>query len=251
EFLTGCGGLEADETLPSTCDRQLWDFAFAGADVSAAFLPPHHNDTVPLVNQTQQYLAWAEPVLGPGMDKARALVAVWIGINDIIDSADFRNVSFPAFYDKLITAVFEETVAPMYAAGYARFLLVNLPPLDRTAANVATDTPLPSREMVAWWNDALARHTAAFAASHPDATALLYDANTFLNRVLDHPARYGIRNTTAYCEAFENPDVQRHPAKYGCLSLDQYFWFNSAHMTSHTHELLATDMEKFLQEQSS
>lgn len=33
EYLTGCG-LKPGLTSPLTCKRKLWDFAFAGADVS-------------------------------------------------------------------------------------------------------------------------------------------------------------------------------------------------------------------------
>jgi hypothetical protein len=33
EYLTGCG-VKPGLTSPLTCKRQLWDFAFAGADVS-------------------------------------------------------------------------------------------------------------------------------------------------------------------------------------------------------------------------
>jgi hypothetical protein len=33
EYLTRCG-LNPGLTSPATCERQLWDFAFAGADVS-------------------------------------------------------------------------------------------------------------------------------------------------------------------------------------------------------------------------
>jgi hypothetical protein len=33
EYLTGCG-LEEGLTSPETCKLQLWDFAFAGADIS-------------------------------------------------------------------------------------------------------------------------------------------------------------------------------------------------------------------------
>ena len=33
EYLTGCG-LQPGLTDPRSCDRQLWDFAFAGADIS-------------------------------------------------------------------------------------------------------------------------------------------------------------------------------------------------------------------------
>lgn len=104
---------------------QLWDFAFAGADVSLDYLAQHHNFTVPLVNQTQQYLTWAEPVIGEKMDKSKALVAFWIGINDINDSSDFNNVSFPTFYDTLIDTVFKQSVRSMYMAGYKNFLFIS------------------------------------------------------------------------------------------------------------------------------
>ncbi|KAI3322363.1 carbohydrate esterase family 16 protein [Xylariaceae sp. AK1471] len=248
EYLTGCG-LEPGETSPQDCAVQLWDFAFAGADVSLEYLAQHHDWTVPLVNQTQQYLTWAEPVIGKRKEKSKALVAVWIGINDINDSSKF-NVSFPIFYDELIGAVFAESVRPMYDAGYKNFLFVNLPPLDRTAANVASETPRPNKTMIAWWNDSLARHGQMFAAEHEDAKTMVYDANTFLNGVLDDPLRYGIKNTTSYCSDYADVDVLEHPELHGCLSLDEYFWYNSGHMSSHTHKIMAPDVARFLRDQS-
>ena len=35
EYLTGCGVIEG-LTSPALCEKQLWDFAFAGSDVSEA-----------------------------------------------------------------------------------------------------------------------------------------------------------------------------------------------------------------------
>ncbi|KAH9885706.1 carbohydrate esterase family 16 protein [Xylariomycetidae sp. FL2044] len=245
EFLTGCG-LEPGETAPESCDVQLWDFAFAGADVSEEFLALHHNSTTPLVNQTQQYLTWAEPVIGKKMDKSKALVAVWIGINDINDSAKFTNVSFPAFYDQLITAVFEQTVQPMWEAGYGNYLFVNLPPLDRTPSNLEAEEPLPNKTMIGWWNDALTRHSEEFAASHLAAKTMVYDANTFLNGVLDEPHEYGIEDVASFCEAFDQAAVQQTPEKFGCLPLNRYFWYNSGHMSSQVHKVMAPDIEKLL-----
>ncbi|KAI8624978.1 carbohydrate esterase family 16 protein [Xylariaceae sp. FL1651] len=252
EYLTGCG-VEPGETLPQHCAIQLWDFAFAGSDVSLQFLAQHHASTIPLVNQTQQYLTWAEPVIGKKMDKSKALVAVWIGINDINDSSKFTNVSFPAFYDKLIgkCSLFAQSVQPMYDAGYNSFLLLNLPPLDRTATNIASESPLPNRTMIGWWDDSLARHSHKFAAENRRAKVMLYDANTFLNGVLNNPGKYGIKNTTSYCLDYANLDVLYHPELYGCLPLDEYFWYNSGHMTSHTHKVLAPDIARFLREQST
>ncbi|KAI0114432.1 carbohydrate esterase family 16 protein [Nemania sp. FL0031] len=229
EYLTGCG-LEPGETLPQDCAIQLWDFAFAGADVSLEYLPQHHNFTTPLINQTQQYLTWAEPVIGKKMDKSKALVAFWIGINDINDSSKFSNVSFPAYYDQLVDAMFTQSVRPMYEMGYHNFLFLNLPPLDRTADNAASQTPLPNKTMIEWWDNSLARHGDMFAAENKGARTMIYDANTFLNAVLDDPSRYGIKNTTSYCVDYADPDVLEHPESHGCLPLDDYFWYNSGHM---------------------
>jgi phospholipase/lecithinase/hemolysin len=249
EYLTGCG-LKPGETSPQDCTVQLWDFAFAGADVSLEYLAQHHAWTVPLVNQTQQYLKWAEPVIGQTMEKSKALVAVWIGINDINDSSKSTNVSFPAFYDELMDTVFAESVTPMYDAGYKNFLFLNLPPLDRTAANIVSETPRPNKTMIAWWNDSLARHSRVFAAEHKDTKTMVYDANQFLNGVLNAPHRHGITNTTSYCLDYADPDVLEHPAAHDCLPLDEYFWYNSGHMSSHTHKIMTLDIAKFLREES-
>ncbi|KAI0536421.1 hypothetical protein GGR58DRAFT_475280 [Xylaria digitata] len=179
EYLTGCG-LELGETLPQDCRLQLWNFAFAGASVSLEYLSRHHDFTIPLVNQTQQYLTWAEPVIGEKLDKSRALVAFWIGINDINDTSKFTNVSFPVFYDDLIDAVFTQSVHPMYECGYKNFLFINLPPLDRTAANVVSETPLPNKTMIGWWDDSLVRHSDMFTIRNGDVKTMVYDANRFV-----------------------------------------------------------------------
>lgn len=46
-------------------------------------------------------------------------------INDINDSAEFTNVSFPAWYDTLVTKWFE-SVELVYNRGYRNFLFVRL-----------------------------------------------------------------------------------------------------------------------------
>ncbi|KAK4624115.1 hypothetical protein CLAFUW4_06381 [Fulvia fulva] len=65
EFLTGCG-VRRGLTDPRKCTRQLWDFAFADADISAEYAetPLHHEFTVSFVRQVEQFRLYGSPVLG-------------------------------------------------------------------------------------------------------------------------------------------------------------------------------------------
>jgi phospholipase/lecithinase/hemolysin len=193
--------------------------------------PLHHNSTIPLVNQTQQFLTYVQPyVEGQRIyQQSQALVAIWIGINDISDSSKY-DVPFPDFYNNIISTLFEESVGPLYRAGYHNFLFINLPPLDRTPSNIGNAHPLPNKTMVDWWDNTLLRHSTAFSTVHPKAKSMVFDANTFLNGILDNPKHYGITNTTSFCPGYTDPIIVTDPGKYGCASIDQYFWFNPGHM---------------------
>ncbi|KAF2704697.1 carbohydrate esterase family 16 protein [Pleomassaria siparia CBS 279.74] len=257
EYLTGCGLKDNTTTLPSSCDMQLWDFAFAGADISQQYLPLHHDYTIPLVNQTQRYLTYAEPTLRKRLDKKNSLVAIWIGINDVNDSlrllpnaSSSSSSSYVEFWNTLISTVFAQSVKPLLDAGYANLLVVNLPPLDRTAANQKLNNPRPNKQEVAWWNAALVAHASTFAEENPEARTMVYDANTFLNAVMDEPAKYAIVNTTSWCPGYNQLDVLTTPEKYGCGKLDEYFWYNSGHLTSHVHKIMVPDLVKFLRSES-
>ncbi|EMC99217.1 carbohydrate esterase family 16 protein [Baudoinia panamericana UAMH 10762] len=136
--------------------------------------------------------------------------------------SDMYNVSFPVFYDELVTTMFQ-SVEQIYDLGYSEFLVMKLPPLDRTPPNLSRAAgPLPNATMVEWYGDALARHAVAFEQSHEGSEVMVFETTTFLNYVLDNPAEYGITNTTGYCAAYDQPDIDTDPGMYGCLPLDQY-----------------------------
>ena len=176
------------------------------------------------------------------IDKSKTSVAVWIGINDINDSAELE-LDFPSFYDALIARM-AEAVEKVYELGYGNFLFVNLPPLDRTPGNVVRvdsgQDARPNKTMVEWWNEALERQAVAFEHGHKGASVKLFDANALLNGVMDEPESCGIRNVTGYCgylrrdthsicclltsagPAYNQPYINEDPASYGCLPLDEY-----------------------------
>ena len=74
----GCNGSMANSTRKvSSRQKQLWDFAFAGADISEDYLPLHHNYTVALDRQIEQWNIYARPYLP--VKPEEGLAAIWIG----------------------------------------------------------------------------------------------------------------------------------------------------------------------------
>ncbi|KAH9218365.1 hypothetical protein DL95DRAFT_489408 [Leptodontidium sp. 2 PMI_412] len=247
EYLTGCFS-----GLPAKCKTQLWDFAFAGSDVSTTYTPLHHNYIVSFEEQIVQWATYAKPVLPVKVSKA--LVAIFIGINDINDSAKYtfpRNnaTDFPSFYGKIMEAEFK-SMETIYEAGYRNFLFMNLPPLERTPGNQVSANPLPSSTMVNQYNSAISAAATTFVASHPGAKAMVFDTYSFLSGILDNPSKYGIKNTTSYCPNYNAPDIDTNYAAYGCLPIEDYFWYNSGHITWPIHKYIAKAVGKFLEKES-
>jgi len=247
EYLTGCFS-----GLPSRCKTQLWDFAFAGSDVSTDFTPLHHPYTVSLQNQIKQWASYALPVLKPNLQKS--LVAIWIGINDISDSAKYtfpRNgtTDFPSFYKAIIDTEFA-SLETVYEAGYRNYLFMGLPPLDKTPGNVFSAKPLPNLTMVQEWNTELSTSVSAFESTHHGTKAMYFDTYASLSQILENPAKFAITNTTGFCPNFDAPDIATNFAAYGCLPIDQYFWYNDGHITFRIHQILSGAVNSFLLSQS-
>ncbi|CBF70544.1 SGNH/GDSL hydrolase family protein [Aspergillus nidulans FGSC A4] len=269
EFLTGCG-LKEGLTSPISCTKQLWDFAFAGAGVSAEHIPLHHPYTISLVNQIRQFTIYGHLVLtsssqhpshkatlsaAPILDPASTLTAIWIGINDINDSAKNSSISsFPDFYNTLLQTAFSglQTLVSLGYKDFVDFVVLNLPPLDRTPANQArtlrNETAAPDATQVGWFNSAITSQARRFGRRNPDTNVLVFDAHRVLSHVLDFPDQYGIVNTTDFCPGYDQPDIETEYQAYGCpTSLGTYFWFNSGHITSRLHEILAAQLSKTLE----
>ncbi|CAE7186686.1 hypothetical protein P3342_008588 [Pyrenophora teres f. teres] len=176
EYLTHCG-VEDGLHDPQNCDIQLWDFAYAGADVveEAGMTPLHHNHTVTFARQVEQFVQYGNPALESiQLSKEDALVAVWIGINDINDlvGTQGRNASFAPLYAKVQDDVFKN-VERVYELGYRNFLFMNLPSLDR-----GPGTPNVNTLLVEGFNRIHAEHADAFQREHFDATVLQFDVMT-------------------------------------------------------------------------
>ncbi|KAF1344469.1 hypothetical protein BDV97DRAFT_393066 [Delphinella strobiligena] len=249
EYLTNCG-LKPGLTSPLTCKKQLWNFAFAGADISLEYVKATLSTTTTDDGN----------ILSPLLSLRDTLVVIWIGINDILDTSSWTNVSFPSLYNNLLTTEFA-AVEQIYQAGYRNFLFMNLPPLDKTPGNVAkgAEKARPNETMVGSWNDLLVGYVDAFTSSHrhsntntsstspthqkaddpTEITTILINTHKYLNQILARPSDYGIKNSTSYCPAYDQRGVETHPGAFGCLPLEEYFWFNAGHLSGRVHEVLA------------
>ncbi|KAF1941203.1 lysophospholipase-like protein A [Clathrospora elynae] len=247
EFLTGCG-VDPGQHDTRKCEIQLWDFAYAGANTvsQANFTPPHWNHTVSYERQIQQFVDYGNPVLeGIHLKKENALVAIWIGINDINDLAKLRgiNATFAPFYEQVQRKVFKG-VEKIYNLGYRNFLFMNLPPLDRSPS------PSVSASMISAFNNIHTAHAEAFQNKHRESTVLKFDVNYVLNNILDNYQDYGFQNITTNCPGYNQPDIRTDPKKYGCgEGLHTYFWYDSGHLGSRTHEVFTQKLAKWLMKQ--
>ncbi|KAF9267349.1 hypothetical protein L218DRAFT_682945 [Marasmius fiardii PR-910] len=213
EFLTGCFG-----GLPSRCNKQLWDFAFAGADIDANLLPRHHDFTLQLVEQVDQWVQYASDVIPHPENET--MTAWWIGINDTGDS--FNNASiadFNAFWEKEMTSYFK-AVQLAHDNGLKNHIFLNVPPgRGDTTAKTAH---------IGLYNQALAKHVGMFASQNRDAIVMTFDANAWFNMVLNHPNDFGFTNVTGFCT---------------CADPAGFFWYNAGHPTQAVHRLLAGAIE--------
>ncbi|ESZ89558.1 carbohydrate esterase family 16 protein [Sclerotinia borealis F-4128] len=248
EYLTSCFS-----GLPSKCTKQFWDFAFAGSDVSTTCTALHHNTAVSLESQILEWSTYALPVIP--MDPSKTLVTIWIGINDIGDTASYifpshNSTSLHSLYTNIITAEFA-AIETIYKSGFRNFLFMNLPPLQRTPPNLIRPAgPLPNTTMLSSYNRILNTSAHHFSTTHPGTKTMVFDIFFFLSSVLDDPTPYGIKNITNYCPKYDASDIATNYAAYGCLPIEDYFWYNTGHITYHTHEILAREVGKFLESQS-
>ncbi|KAL0941959.1 lysophospholipase a [Colletotrichum truncatum] len=245
--LTGC-----KEGLPRECEVQLWNFAFAGADISTTFVPLHHDYTTSYLNQIWQWNTYAKSVIDA--DTKKSLVASFIGINDINDMANFefpfQNLTnFEELYTAAIAEQFEglETV---HDAGFRNYLFLNLPPLDKTPASQTNPSRKPDTQMINTFNSVVNQTAKAFTEKHPGTTALVFDTYSWLTHVFNNAASFGITNTTSICPKAKAWDIATNYASYGCQPVAEYFWYDSGHITYSVQELLGSKVDEFLAQKS-
>lgn len=230
-----------------------YNLAYGGATVDSALVTPYDPSVKSLKDQVQSefipgYTGSAPKAAWTGDD---SIFAIWIGINDIGNSyyngADATDALNAQIFD-----VLSGLVGQIYDAGGRNYVLINVPPLDRTPLIVPQgETAVAlSKADVASWNQKVVDLAQALKAK-ADTSVWVYDSNTSFGEVIDDPTSHaessGLKNTTDFCAAYQNGTPAQDTLDPSCgVPVNQYFWLNNLHPTSAIHEVVAKGVADLL-----
>ncbi|RPA97287.1 hypothetical protein L873DRAFT_1691405 [Choiromyces venosus 120613-1] len=228
-----------------------YNLAYGGATINSTLVKPYLPTVLSFAEQVQTlFLPNLSPrtptALTPAWKSENSLFMIWLGVNDIGNS--YRNGDYANFHETLMEEYFR-IVEELYSSGARNFLFLNVPPIDRSPLTMGQGEQAVGlqREALGSYNCTLEERVRGFKRTHGDAYTKVFDASRVFTRILDRPAGFGIKNTTAYCEQYENgtPAWDTYYPECG-VKVDEYFWLNSLHPTWPVHKVLAEEIAKAL-----
>jgi phospholipase/lecithinase/hemolysin len=123
--------------------------------------------------------------------------------------------------DGYTVANLEGEIDSLYAAGARRFLVALLPTKIPAFATAGTQ-----------FNPGLATIPSDERVKHPDIAIANSNWGPFFDEVMDHPAKYGITDTTNACagRALKNEDPTP------CATPANHYYYNAGHPSTATHK---------------
>ncbi|KAF9242105.1 carbohydrate esterase family 16 protein [Melanogaster broomeanus] len=233
EFLTGTYNQTAVKTF---------NLAYSGATIDAALVPPNVATVLSVVDQVSQFNDYlASMPAGATWNSTNSLFAVWIGINDVLNSVGWTNTTQFELYGVLMDRLFSQ-VEDLYQNGARNFVFLTVPPTDRAPLMLAQG-PKVAAQMgtdIANYNTQLTQSVRNFQANHSDlGSVTVFDTQRIFNTLLDNWQTFGFVNVTGYCTAYENGTPSPTYQAEGCAPVSSYFWLNSLHPLFTVHNILA------------
>jgi len=240
--------------LTSTYNKSsvlLYNLAESGAilpDPSVIGLPAQ----IPQAGFQQVQFLWLEnyaSTLAVPWASHNSLFSFWFGINDM-DALVGQNNDVAASHMTADVAAYKEQLEFVYARGGRNFLVLNVPPIDRTPGwsafrNAADRMQLAG--LIKSYNTALSNMVGDMKRAHADAHVFYYDAWTTFDAVITDPKSRaqtaGLGTTTGWCGAYagtEDPTACNSTCVYGCV--DKYFYQDLLHPTHVVHEVVAREI---------
>ena len=192
---------------------QTYNLAYGGATVDSGLVAPYLPTVLSLQQQIHDefrdgYVPASKSARSPAWTGENSLFGVWIGINDVGNSY-WKGATASAALNEEIFAVYHSVMLELYQAGARNFLLLNVPPVDRSPLMLGQgdDAQALEKTDIAQFNALIADLGSGLKKELLDANFWLYDAHEAFGKVLDDPKAFpqtgGYRNTTAFCEAYQ------------------------------------------------
>jgi len=185
-----------------------YNLAFGGATIDSTLVAPYL-PTVSSVSEQVEKL-WFPAYAGKSAKWASndTLFAFFDGINDVGNTWWNGPEGNSQLYAKIFT-VWRGLLDDLYYQGARNFAFLNVPPVDRSPLVLANtpDQQAVEKAAILYWNDLIIQLATEFRDTFPDANIFTSDAWKVFTEVLDDPKSYnatsGLRNTTAYCVAYQ------------------------------------------------
>ncbi|KAF9651087.1 hypothetical protein BDM02DRAFT_961937 [Thelephora ganbajun] len=175
------------------------NFAFPGATVED--------------DLSRQFLSFTRGLRGVPLDSERTTYFIYLGINDCgrTPSDDL---------EPMVEAVFD-ILHDLYTKFSARnFVLIDVPPIDRSAGAMESNSIDDIKERVRTWNELLRTQANDFAKGSIKATVFIFSSHHVLTEVLDKPLDFD----------FAEGDPETEGAG---------IWADELHLTSAVHAIFA------------
>ncbi|KAF5331030.1 hypothetical protein D9619_005261 [Psilocybe cf. subviscida] len=221
---------------------KFFNLASGGATIDAKLVTPYLPTVLSVVDQVAQFKKYLAPKpTGAQWASNNTLFAIWIGINDVGNSFYWTNTTQSAFNTVLMNRL-DTQLEELYRSGARNFLFLTVPPTNRAPLIVQQGAQAISSIAadLADYNSQLRSTAARFAKQHRDIdTSLVFDAAAIFNTLLDNAATFGFKNTTGYCDAYQNGTPSQSTQILPCAPVSNYFWLNSLHPLFTIHNTLA------------
>ena len=185
---------------------QTYNLAVGGATLDNDIVPGF---MVPIATQIYNiFMPYYGSAHKPAWKATNTLFIMFCGINDIVNMETKANAMEVAAIDANLTLAYSRYLEALYGAGARNFLLLNVPPLERTWQEEAVrKTRIPKfKAGVVSWNQRIEQVVKGLKTQHSDASVFLFDTNQLLHQALDDPTRFpatrSIQNTSEFCKLY-------------------------------------------------
>lgn len=230
--ITGCGRDAPNyvyyaSTKYNTSVVYTYNFARSGATINESIIPPTIASFPSVVQQVDAFsktYAGRNPTDNLSWTGANSLFSLWIGVNDVGRSYNPTDPTFnqSKLHDELISS-YIANLQTLYDLGARRFLILNVPPTDRSP-QILLQKPVYREKLrvaVIDFNAKLAVGLSGFLSANPAVTVRSVDVHALVTRILDDPQQYGFVDAVTYGPA------------------DGLAWCNGYHVSPRVHDYVA------------